>query len=99
MTYTWTYTVGTIEEADQKWFNEHNEGFKCTGETLEERYEESEGRDSGSTTYVVMKATGRRFTPYQMCRDCGDHYIIAKWDKYIRIDKGTMKKTVDVEDI
>ena len=99
MKYTFTYTVGAIEDQDERNFYERmNEGFKTTGETLEERYEEAEGRDSGSCTYVVMKAVGRGWTPYGMCRDCGDHYIIARWSRYDRIDKGTFKLTVDVED-
>ena len=95
MTYEFTYKIGTLEANEADWYEKNNNGFKCTGETLEERWERPDGRDSGSTTYVVM--TGR-FTPYGMCRDCGDHYIIAKWDHYTRIDKGTLKKTVDVED-
>lgn len=93
--YRWTYRIGELEQSDVEFFERVNPGYKCTGETLEERYEEESGRDGGGTTYAVMKG---RFTPYGMCRDCGDHYIIAKWDKYIRIDKGTLKKTVDVED-
>ena len=102
MKYTWTYKLGTIEESDCEWYERMNPGYKTTGETLEERYEEEQGRDGGATTYVVMKAEGinarRLGTPYGMCRDCGDHYIIAKWSRYDRIDKGTLKRTTDVED-
>lgn len=96
MTYTYEYTVGTIEASEIAFFEKMNPGYKCTGETLAERYEETEGREAGGTTYVVMK--GKNRTPYGMCRDCGDHYIIAKWDRYDRIDKGTLKRTVDVDD-
>ena len=95
MKYTWTYTVGKLTE-DGEFFEKMNPGYKVTGETLEESYKEEFGRESGGTTYVVM--TGKNRTPYGMCRDCGDHYIIAKWDRYDRIDKGTLKRTVDVED-
>lgn len=95
MKYTWTYKIGTIEPEEFAWYEQHNPGYKCTGETLEERYESENGIDRGATTYVVMKG---RSTRYDMCRDCGDHYIIAKWSKYIRIDKDTLKRTVDVED-
>ena len=98
MKYRYTYTLGTIEDGDREWFEKVNPSYVCTGETLEERYEEEEGRESGATTYVVMKATGKRWTPYGMCRDCGDHYIIARWSRYDRIDKGTFERTVDVED-
>ena len=98
MMYKWTYTTGTINKADRAWYDVDNNGFKCTGETLTERYEETTEREAGATTYVVMRATGQKWTPYQMCRDCGDHYIIAKHSYYVRIDKGTLKRTVDVDD-
>lgn len=101
MKYTWTYKLGKLDECDREYFERVNGDYKCTGETIEERYEEKEGRDEGATIYVVMKATGNltAWTPYQMCRDCGDHYIIAKLCRYDRIDKGTLKVTRDVEDI
>lgn len=95
MTYTYTYTIGQLEKDDKEFFERVNPGYKCTGETLEERYEETEGREAGATTFVVMKG---RFTQYGMCRDCGDHYIIARWSRYDRIDKDTFKRTCDVED-
>ena len=98
MTYNWTYTVGKLEANENEFFERVNPGYICTGETLEERYEETEGREAGATTYVVMKSKGKRWTPYGMCRDCGDHYIIARWSRYDRIDKGTFKRTIDVED-
>lgn len=98
MTYNWTYTVGKLEANENEFFERVNPGYICTGETLEERYEETEGREAGATTYVVMKSKGKRWTPYGMCRDCGDHYIIARWSRYDRIDKKTFKRTVDVED-
>lgn len=88
-----------MNEEERAYYENAFEGFTCTGETLEETYEEEEGRDAGGCTYVVYKANGRKWTPYGMCRDCGDHYIIAKWSSYVRIDKGTLKKTVDVEDM
>lgn len=95
MRYNYTYKTGKLENDDRGYYERLNPGYKCTGETLEERYEEVEGRDGGACTYVVMKG---RFTQYGMCRDCGDHYIIARWSRYDRIDKGTFKRTLDVED-
>lgn len=95
MEYRHIYTTGTVATDERAFFEERNKGYKCTGETLTERIEEVSGLESMETTYVVM--TGK-FTAYGMCRDCGDHYIIAKWDRYDRIDKGTMKRTADVED-
>lgn len=98
MKYTYTYQVGTLDKDEAEFFERHNPGFECTGETLEEMYEEENGRDGGGTTYAVMRATKQRWTPYGMCRDCGDHYIIARWSRYDRIDKGTFNRTLDVED-
>lgn len=95
MEYTYTYTIEKLEDDENEFYERVNKGFTCTGETLTERYEETEGREAGSTTYVVMKG---RFTPYGMCRDCGDHYIIARWSRYDRIDKDTFIRSVDVED-
>lgn len=99
MKYTTTYTIGTIKNEDREWFEKMNDGFKCTGETLEEVFEgrDDDGRlaDGGGTTYVVFKG---RFTAYGMCRDCGNHYIIARWSRYDRIEKGTFERTLDVED-
>lgn len=95
MKYSYTYKTGKLEAGEEKFFEKVNPGFRCTGETLEERYEEAEGRDGGATTYVVMSG---RWTPYGMCRDCGDHYIIAKYSRYDRIEKGTLKRTADVDD-
>ena len=98
MKYTYTYQTGTLDAGEKEFFERMNPGFEATGETLNERYKEEQGRDGGATTYAVMKAKGRGWTPYGMCRDCGDHYIIARYSRYDRIEKGTFKRTVDVED-
>lgn len=81
--------VGTIEltEENKKWFE--RDGLTMTGETLEI------GDQMSKTTYVVFKG---RHTPYMGVRDCGDHYIKAGYDRYDRIDKGTLKITKDVHD-
>lgn len=60
-------------------------GFKCTRQSLTESYP-----DGSSITRVVFKGS---FTPFGMCRDCGDHYIIAKWTHYARVDKATLQVT------
>lgn len=100
MKYNYTYACksGNLTETEVKYFERVNPGFKCTGEELEEQYEEEQGRESGGTTFVVMKATKSNWTPYGMCRDCGDHYIIARWSRYDKIDKETLEITRDVED-
>lgn len=102
MKYTYTYETGILEATEKDYFEKMNPGYETTGETLREEYSEELGREGGATTYVVMKAVSgkaRRIgTPYGMCRDCGDHYIIARWSRYDRIDKETYKRTPDVED-
>lgn len=39
-----------------------------------------------------------RYTPCGFCRDCGDHYIVARFSRYDRLDKETLEYTFDVED-
>ena len=95
MAYTWTYKRGKLDNDDAKFYERVNPGYKCTGETLEERYKADNELDEGATTYVVMKG---KFTPFGMCRDCGNHYIIAHYTHYVRVDKDTLKREVDVED-
>ena len=67
-----------------------NPGYTPTGETLKESFS-----DGGSVTHVVFKGP---YTRYGMCRDCGDHYIIARYTRYDRIYKATLEITKDVED-
>lgn len=74
-------------------YERFNPGFTTTGELLTEEWEES-GKVRGITR-VVFKG---KYTAYGMCRDCGDHYIIARYSRYDRIDKATLKITEDVED-
>ena len=37
-------------------------------------------------------------TPSGCARDCGDHYIVAHYGSYTRVDKRTLTVTKDVED-
>lgn len=88
------YEKGTLPKEEIAWFEKMNPKHKCTGETLSEVVTETNGLERG-TTYVVMKGN---FTAYGMCRDCGDHYIIARWSRYDKVDKETLEITFDVED-
>lgn len=63
--------------------------LKPTGETIWERWE------TGGECRVVMRGS---WTPYGVMRDCGDHYIIARWSRYDRISKDLTEITYDVED-
>ena len=70
-------------------------GFTVTGDLLHEIcYVDDVFYES--TTYVIFKGY---YTPYGMCRDCGDHFIIACWDHYNKINKSDMTVEYDVEDI
>ena len=51
-----------------------------------------------SRLILKMKPGQKGWTPTHCARDCGDHYIIARYDRYDRIDKGTFAMTKDVED-
>lgn len=83
-----------ITEADRKWYTRNNPGFTATRETVRVRFGNRYG-GIVATTYVVFKG---EWTPYGMCRDCGDHWIIALWSSYLRIEKGSLKITHDAED-
>jgi hypothetical protein len=87
-------TKGTIarNEENTKWYD--RKGYHMTGETLDIRYTDIDGKESG-TVYVVFKGT---WTRYGTIRDCGDHYIKANYSSYSRIDKDTLQVTEDVED-
>lgn len=52
------------------------------------------------STYTLLKPKDKNgfWTPFTCARDCGDHYIIAKFDRYDRIDKVSFKYTADVKD-
>lgn len=47
---------------------------------------------------VKMKRGYKGFTPYGVARDCGNHYIIARYTRYDSVDKKTLEVTKDVED-
>ena len=84
-----TFAIQKDAGFDREFFARVNPGYEVTGELLAEAW------DGGSQTLVVFRGPS---TVYGMCRDCGDHYIIARWDRYDRVDKGSMRLTLDVED-
>lgn len=47
---------------------------------------------------VKMKRGYKGFTPCGCARDCGDHYIIARYSSFDSVDKKTLEITKDVED-
>lgn len=82
--------VGNIEltEENKKFYK--REGYELTGETLEVAHE-----DGTECTYVVF--TGK-WTRAGSVRDCGDHYILATYSRWLRIDKATLEVTTSMED-
>lgn len=59
-----------------------------------------ETTEDGETTVIIvkMKRGYKGWTPTGCVRDCGNHYIIARYSHYDMIDKKTMSITYDVED-
>ena len=62
-----------------------------TGEVIEV----SSTSDPTIINKVVIQGS---WTPYGFIRDCGDHYIIAKYSRYDRISKDLQTITEDTED-
>lgn len=52
----------------------------------------------GDRVIVRSKPGYNGWTPYGTARDCGDHYIVANYSRYDRVEKKTLKVTEDVED-
>lgn len=70
-------------------------GYHPTGETLCADWRDTSNSGLVYCEYVVFKGS---WTRYDTIRDCGDHYIWARYDRYDRIDKATLQITKDVED-
>lgn len=49
----------------------------------------------GGCDYIVVKG---RYTPSLCARDCGDHFIVARYDRYDSVNKETFAINRDVED-
>ena len=90
MTITSKITITNLCDEDASYYKHINPGFKPTGEVLTQEWS-----NGGSESLVVMTGS---YTPYGMCRDCGDHYIIGRYSRFDRINKGTFEIIRDVED-
>lgn len=60
-----------------------------TGEVIEE---------SGNNSSISRVVVAGLWTPYGFMRDCGDHYIIARYSRYDRVSKDLQTVTEDTED-
>lgn len=78
-----------MEEKDFNWFSNQFTHHKPIGFLM---------FPTVSKVILKMKPGHKGWTPYQCARDCGDHYIVARFDRFDRIDKKTGKLTKDVED-
>lgn len=56
--------------------------------------------EDGMCDRVIVKTKQgcEGWTPFGTARDCGNHYIIARYSRYDRLDKQTMEVTKNVED-
>lgn len=68
-------------------YREMNEGHEPTGDLLVENH------STGQIVKVIFKG---KFT--HSVRDCGDHYIIARFSRFDRLEKDTLELIEDVED-
>jgi hypothetical protein len=85
---------GTIEltKENTEWFN--RDGYTMTGETIKETTE----LPGGIPFFVSYVVFAGEYTRSGTVRDCGDHYIIARYDRYDKINKETLEITAYVED-
>ena len=90
MNKTYEFLPNHLSQEDTDYYTSMNKGFTATADCLKVTYESGE-----SETYVIFKGN---WTPYGMVRDCGDHYIRARYCGYERIDKDTLTVTEYVED-
>lgn len=90
----WNKNDGLLEDKNIKdYYNRQFPGYFITGDTLTETFP-----DDSCITHVIFKSYKNNPTRYMMCRDRGDHFIIGRYSRFDRIDKDTLKITVDVED-
>lgn len=85
--------INTVSEEDKRWFGAQHPRHNVVG-FLRETYS-----DGGITRVILKMKPGQKgWTPYGTARDCGDHYIIARYSQYDRVDKKTLAITKDVDD-
>lgn len=71
-----------IDDTDKAYFQRFYKNHNIIG-LLEE----------DTITRVIVKAKNRAgcWTPFGTARDCGKYYIIAKYSRYVKIDKETLQ--------
>jgi hypothetical protein len=81
--------IKSISEEDKKFYQNFYKEHTVIGLMEEETV---------TRIIVRMKRGFKGWTPSGCARDCGDHYIVARYCQYDRVDKDTMNVTKDVED-
>ena len=81
----------TAEEMEHfgRYAAQYRPKLTVTGEAIREEWE------TGAETHVILKGS---WTPYGVMRDCGDHYIIARWSRYDWVSKDLTEIRYDVDD-
>lgn len=77
-----------LSKSDKKWFEDLNPGFITTGDVIELWEDDVMGNNRKVISKIVFKGP---FTPHMAIRDCGSYYIEAKYSRYIKLDKKTLK--------
>lgn len=81
--------VRPVNEDEMKWFSGCHPNFNVLGFLV----------TSFVSKIILKPKRGKKgFTPYDCVRDCGDHYVIAQYASYTRVDKKTGEMTYNVED-
>lgn len=91
---TRTFEISKIEKSEENKRFFDRKGYHMTGKILKETVVDDNGLES-VTEWVVFKGS---WTRYCSVRDCGDHFIIARYARWDRVDKDTLEITYDVED-
>lgn len=85
--------INDVSEDDMRWFSAQHPHHNVVG-FMRETYS-----GGGSTRVILkMKPGHKGWTPSGTARDCGDHYIVARYSQYDRVDKKTLTITRDVDD-
>lgn len=84
-------TITKLQDGDKEYFQQFYSAHRVTEDLLQEW----SGASEMDVDHIIVKG---RWTPYGCARDCGDHYIVARYDRYDRIEKDTLEVTEDVED-
>ena len=88
------FTIEKIEKSEENKRFYDRRGYHMTGKLLCERIIDDNGTET-ETKWIVFKGS---WTRYMSVRDCGDHFIIARYSRWDSVDKKTLEITYDVED-